>query len=161
MDIRKLYFSSIISDRCICLIIWMIVKMTSRSAMKNRKYKYKNAMPKAWRNKKSERHKTKSQFPKDREHSKNTSSRIVRPTFGLSMKQKQFKFRNNSSTWKLPSILFLASLITIILVIPTLVVVPFGKDKGNESAATEKAVPESEADPELESESESTAEPSA
>src|SRR5699024_12042035 len=75
------------------------------------------------------------------------------------MKPKQFKFRNSSSTWKLPSILFLASLITIILVIPTLIVVPFGKDKGNESAATEKAEPEAEAEPE--SESESTAEPSA
>src|SRR5699024_3979791 len=37
--------------------------------------------------------------------------------------------------------------------------VPFGKDKGNESAATEKAEPKAEAEPE--SESESTAEPSA
>src|SRR5690625_1657553 len=159
MDIRKLYFSSIINDRCICLIVGMLVKMIRRRAMKNRKYTYKNAMPKAWRNKKSKRHKTKSQSPKDWRHSQNTSSRIGRPTLGLSMKQKQFKFRNSSSTWKLPSILFLASLITIILVITTLIVVPIDKDKGNESAATEKAEPEAEAEPE--SESESTAESSA
>src|SRR5699024_5954360 len=141
----------------------MLVKMTRRRAMKNRKYTYKNAMPKAWSKKKSKQHKTKSQFPKDWRHSQNTSSRIGRPTLGLSMKQKQFKFRNSSSTWKLPSILFLASLIMIILVIPTLVVVPFGKDKGNESAATEKAEPKAESEPESEpeSESESTAEPSA
>src|SRR5699024_3626670 len=59
------------------------------------------------------------------------------------------------------SILFLASLITIILIIPTLVVVPFGKDKGNESEATEKAVPESGAEAAPEYEYESTAEPSA
>lgn len=119
--------------------------------MKNRKYTYKNAMPKAWKSKKTKRHRIKPEYPKDWGHSKNTSSR---PTLGLSMRQKQFKYQSKSSTWKLPSILFFSSLIMIILIIPTLVVVPYGKDKGNESTATEKAVPASE--PAAESEAEAT-----
>lgn len=127
--------------------------------MKNRKYIHKTAMPKAWKKKKPKRYQAKYPSVSDRKPSKNTSDQIDRPKMSPTLKQKKFDFRNKSSSkWRLPSILFLSSLIIIILIIPTLVVVPFDKDKDKEkeAAATEKEKPEAES--ESKSEPESTVE---
>lgn len=43
----------------------------------------------------------------------------------LKKNKRPINFNNSSKPWKVPGILFLASLITIILVIPTLIVVPY------------------------------------
>jgi stage II sporulation protein D len=43
-----------------------------------------------------------------------------------------------AATWKLPTILLISSLFFIILIIPTLIVIPFGKENGNESRMVEK-----------------------
>lgn len=125
--------------------------------MKNRKYIHKTAMPKAWKKKKPKRYQTKYPFASNRMHSKSTSDQTNQPKVGPTSEQKKFHFRNkSSSTWKLPSIVFLSSLILIILIIPTLVVVPFNKDKEKEAATTENEKPESTA--ESESNPESTVE---
>ncbi|TFJ92241.1 stage II sporulation protein D [Lentibacillus salicampi] len=57
----------------------------------------------------------------------------------LLQKNKKPVYINKSpSAWKASTILFLSSLMTIILVIPTLIVVPFMTESGEEEAAVEK-----------------------
>ncbi|MEN1967700.1 stage II sporulation protein D [Lentibacillus sp. N15] len=86
--------------------------------MNNRKYHYKtNPTPKAWKKKKPSFHsKRTSQFSKWKK--------------GLPAKPNK-QLGRKPSTWKLPTTVFLASLIMIILIIPTLIVLP---DKDNEQA---------------------------
>lgn len=53
-------------------------------------------------------------------------------------KQRPKKLNKVSSAWKLPTIMMFSSLLVIILIIPTLIVVPFGKDKQTETSQVEK-----------------------
>ncbi|HLR67733.1 stage II sporulation protein D [Virgibacillus alimentarius] len=116
--------------------------------MKNRKYTYKTAMPKAWRKKKRKKRHAIDAL----RHKKNTTKQFNRPIPSLYWKQKKWKqFKKPISAWKLLSILALSSLMMIILVIPSLVVVPFGDDHTNESSAkpaneANKKQPEAESD---------------
>lgn len=104
-----------------------------RSAVKKSKFKHKTAMPKAWTKKKMKR------IPTANNARHNKISRKEQPKFKTPMMHKQFKAKKRpSSPWKLPSILFISGLMMIMLVVPALVVVAFGKDTANDVTATGK-----------------------
>ncbi|MBP1948837.1 stage II sporulation protein D [Virgibacillus litoralis] len=60
----------------------------------------------------------------------------------LQKRKKPLNLNKTPTSWKVPSILFFASLITIILVIPTLVVVPFVAKDGEKNVTVENDTPE-------------------
>ncbi|SDQ13595.1 stage II sporulation protein D [Virgibacillus subterraneus] len=60
----------------------------------------------------------------------------------LQKRKKPLNLNKTPTSWKVPSILFFASLITIILVIPTLVVVPFVAKDGEKNVTIENDTPE-------------------
>src|SRR5699024_5098691 len=57
----------------------------------------------------------------------------------LQKNKKPFSINKSPSSWKASTILFLSSLMTIILVIPTLIVVPFMSDLEEQEAAVEQS----------------------
>ncbi|MFD1036835.1 stage II sporulation protein D [Virgibacillus byunsanensis] len=95
--------------------------------MKNRKYKYKT-VPKSWKQRKTTMRKQQRTHQRD-------SYAPVKLGKGKSTQFKQ------PSPWKVPSLVFLIAMVTIILVIPTLVVVPFIKDEAEESNTIDETVP--------------------
>ncbi|MFB4169795.1 stage II sporulation protein D [Virgibacillus sp. JSM 102003] len=60
----------------------------------------------------------------------------------LQKRKKPINLNKTTTSWKVPSILFFASLITIILVVPTLVVVPFVTKDGEKNVPVENNTPE-------------------
>ncbi|GGB62435.1 stage II sporulation protein D [Lentibacillus populi] len=99
--------------------------------MKNRNYNYK--MPKAWKKKK------KSTFNR-----KSTSLMPVKKgELPGKLNQKKYKqLTGTSSTWKLPGILFVASLSIIMLIIPTLIVMPDGSKNDKQMTVNAGQEPE-------------------
>lgn len=100
--------------------------MAKEEAMNNRKYTYKNSIPKSLKKKKR---KNLSQSPYKTQKKKSIHKRQTHHISRL------------LSYVKLPSVLLIASLMTIILVIPTLIVVPFNQ---KESTHANKESTESE-----------------
>lgn len=100
--------------------------MAKEEAMNNRKYTYKNSIPKSLKKKKR---KNLSQSPYKTQKKKSIH------------KRKTHHISRLLSYVKLPSVLLIASLMTIILVIPTLIVVPFNQ---KESTHANKESTESE-----------------
>src|SRR5699024_1789066 len=100
--------------------------MAKEEAMNNRKYTYKNSIPKSLKKKKR---KNLSQSPYKTQKEKSIHKRQTHHISRL------------LSYVKLPSVLLIASLMTIILVIPTLIVVPFNQ---KESTHANKESTESE-----------------
>lgn len=95
--------------------------------MKNRKHTYKNRIPKKWgkgkRNRTNEllKRNKKSTQAMDKLHQKG----FLKP---LTKKKRPNILPNRSTTWRLPTIVFLSSLLIIIIIIPTLIVAPFAMD---------------------------------
>ncbi|UJL45966.1 stage II sporulation protein D [Virgibacillus sp. NKC19-16] len=113
--------------------------------MNNRKYATKS-VPKAWKKKKSSL--SKRMKLKQQQQSKNSGLQKSKIKNLASLKSKKPKYLNKpSATWKLPTFVVLSCLITIILVIPTMIVIPFGGDnQAAEESNVEEEMPEQEAE---------------
>lgn len=118
--------------------------------MKKDKFTHKTAMPKAWQKKKPKR------FPSVNSMKHHKASKRKQLKFPAPMMHKKPKTKP-SSPWKLPSILFLSGLMMIMLVVPALVVVAFGKD-ADDVVATGKETDAEEAESDAEAEEASAAE---
>lgn len=106
-----------------------------------------NKLPKAWKKKKSRLAKQ-IKAKQQQVISQKTNNTGHQPDYWkkrLPLKRKRQFLTGQSPSWRLPAILLVASLVAIILVIPTLIVIPFVKDAENEAGTIEKA-----ADPEIE-----------
>ncbi|MBY7144707.1 stage II sporulation protein D [Virgibacillus sp. NKC19-3] len=103
--------------------------------MHNRKYTTK-PVPKAWKKKKSSLSK-RMKLKQQSIHSGLQKREMKNPTPFLSKKPKYLN--KPSASWKLPTFVALSCLITLILVIPTMIVIPFGS---NNEAAEEPNVEE-------------------
>jgi stage II sporulation protein D len=72
-------------------------------------------------------------------HKDNTTRNQTAPLKNVTPFKQKKVYRNPlKATWRLPTVLMLSCLILFILIIPTLIVVPFAKVGGNESAQVEK-----------------------
>ncbi|WP_176448417.1 stage II sporulation protein D [Lentibacillus sp. CBA3610] len=75
-------------------------------------------------------------IPKIRKKNKQRKSQSLQL---LQKNRKPLRLNKSLSSWKASTVLFLSSLITIILVVPTLIVVPFMSDTGEQEAAIEQS----------------------
>lgn len=87
--------------------------------MKKRPYKYSNQIPKAFKQKKMDRAKT---VYGKKEHPLFTKTKLVK--------------ENKQTIWKHPGMFFIAGLVAVILIVPTIVVIPFIKDDSGSKMAT-------------------------
>lgn len=104
----------------------------------DRKYKQKNTL-KEWKKKKQNRH---NQRKKDILIEKIQTNK--KPPFTFWRRRKKSKpYGSNKMHWKFPSIVGIASLIIIILVIPTMISFPFGKPDHSQAVTvtTEELTP--------------------
>lgn len=94
----------------------------------NRKYNKKN-IPKAWKKKKSNRFNTqkKNEWPRMQKSVPKTKSPLQN--------------RQNKKHWKIPGMVGIGSLVTTILIIPALIVFPFGKTDHSQAVTVDKESP--------------------
>ncbi|WP_373893954.1 stage II sporulation protein D [Virgibacillus sp. CBA3643] len=123
--------------------------------MNNRKYTTKS-IPKAWKKKKSSFSK-RMKLKQQQQQPKNLSPQGNKMKSLAPFKSKKPKYLNKPSTsWKLPTFVVLSCLITIILIIPTMIVIPFGDNNQAAEESNVEEVPEQgqEQEPETEQEPE-------
>ncbi|MEC5424487.1 stage II sporulation protein D [Virgibacillus sp. C22-A2] len=106
--------------------------------MRNHKY-HSSSRPKAWKKKKP------STLTQIKLRQKANAMKSAAPAGSPGLKEikpskhkKPYYFNRKITAWKVPAIFLLSSLIIIILVIPTLIVIPFGKDEEVQGTTLEK-----------------------